>query len=55
MATLVNRRMFWSHEGQVTLCIVVAHDLATGRCEIRVGTCQYRVSAYDLHLQRPQP
>jgi hypothetical protein len=55
MATLVNRRMFWVQDGQVTPCTVVAHDLATGRCEIRVGTCQYRVSAYDLYLQRPQP
>jgi hypothetical protein len=54
MATLVNRRMFWVQHGQVTPCIVVAHDLATGRCDIMVETCRYRVSAYDLHLQRPQ-
>jgi hypothetical protein len=55
MATLVNRRMFWVQGGQVTPCTVVAHDLATAMCDIMVGTCRYRVSAYDLHLQRPQP
>jgi len=53
MATLVNRRMFWVKDGHVTPCLVVAHDLATGMCEIRVGTCRYRVSAYGWHRQRP--
>ena len=55
MATLVNRRMWWVQDGQVMPCTVVTHDLSTGMCDIRVGTCRYHVSAYALHLQRPQP
>ena len=55
MATLVNRQMFWVKDGHVTPCTVIAHDLATAMCDIRVGTGWYRVSAYDLYLQRPQP
>jgi hypothetical protein len=51
MATLVNRHMFWVHHGQVTPCVVVAHDLTTARCDIVAARQRYTVDAYALYRE----